>query len=176
MNSDNACRYSSQTRWRVTLRLSEHRRELAREACLCDSYQTWNTVRYSTADTMQQTIKGHEIRARRRRRREGDGRPRTPPNLRTNAGIVATTYISPYEPDPHGLPRSSTTATPPETGSRAGGRASHAPARLAQTLNNPSPIQHAVAITPNIDRTRTLHEQIADGRGRRRRGPRNCRQ
>jgi len=57
MNSDNACRYSSQTR-RVTLRLSEHHRELAREACLQqlsdgDRLQ-WNMVRYSTVDTMQQ--------------------------------------------------------------------------------------------------------------------------
>jgi len=42
----------------VTLQFSEHRRELAREACLRqlsdgDRLQ-WNKVRYSTADTMQQ--------------------------------------------------------------------------------------------------------------------------
>ena len=52
LNSDNDCRYSSQTRWRVTLWLSEHRRELAREACLRqlsdDDRLQWNTVRYST--------------------------------------------------------------------------------------------------------------------------------
>jgi len=51
MNSDNACRYSLQTRWRVTLRFSEHRRELAREACL---RQLSDADRYSTVDTVQQ--------------------------------------------------------------------------------------------------------------------------
>jgi len=56
LNSDNACRYSLQTRWRVTLRLSEHHRELAREACLRqlsdgDRLQ-WNMVRCSTVDIM----------------------------------------------------------------------------------------------------------------------------
>jgi len=52
LNSD--IRRNSQTRWRV----SEHRRELARKACLRqlsdgDRLQ-WNTVRYSTVDTIQQ--------------------------------------------------------------------------------------------------------------------------
>jgi len=51
-------RNSSQARWRVTLRFSEHRRELAREACLRQlSYGDrlqWNMVRYSTIDTIQQ--------------------------------------------------------------------------------------------------------------------------
>ena len=51
LNSDNTCRYSLQTRWRVTLRLSEHHRELAREACL---RQLSDADRYSTVDTVQQ--------------------------------------------------------------------------------------------------------------------------
>jgi len=43
------------TRWRVRLRFSEHRRELAREACLRqlsdgDRLQ-WNITRYTTVET-----------------------------------------------------------------------------------------------------------------------------
>jgi len=58
LNSGNARRYSSQARCRVLPRVSEHRRELVREACLRqlpggDRLQ-WNVVRYYTVDTMQQ--------------------------------------------------------------------------------------------------------------------------
>jgi len=58
LNSDNACRYSLQTLWRVMLWFSEHRRKLAREACLQQlsdgDHLQWNMVCYSTVDTMQQ--------------------------------------------------------------------------------------------------------------------------
>jgi len=44
--------YSLQTRWRVTLRFSEHRRELAREACLRPSAVEYDPL--FVVDTMQQ--------------------------------------------------------------------------------------------------------------------------
>ena len=49
LNSVNDCRYMSQTRWRVTLQLSEHRRELAREACFATAIRRRSsTVEYGT--------------------------------------------------------------------------------------------------------------------------------